>query len=61
MGGGEKLKSKSSYPTLAPRPVGQWISKIYKDRIKTFYSKGQYEKYNLQAYVFTCPNHISAA
>ncbi|KAM9884123.1 hypothetical protein VD0002_g3775 [Verticillium dahliae] len=47
MGGGRQVKSKSSYPTLAQRPVGQHISKIYKDRIKVFYSTGQYEKQNL--------------
>ncbi|KAH6691636.1 glycosyl hydrolase family 38 domain-containing protein [Plectosphaerella plurivora] len=49
MGGGRELKSKGSYPTLATRPVGQWISNIYKDRIKNFYSGGQYEKQNLLA------------
>ncbi|KAL2757471.1 glycoside hydrolase family 38 protein [Sodiomyces alcalophilus JCM 7366] len=49
MGGGPDLRSKSSYPTLAPRPVGQMISKIYKDRIRSFYSRGQYEKHNLLA------------
>ncbi|UQC80066.1 glycosyl hydrolase family 38 [Colletotrichum lupini] len=49
MGGGKELKSKSSYPALASRPVGQWISKLYKDRINQFYSTGQWEKHNLLA------------
>lgn len=51
MGGGRELKSKSDYPALAQRPVGQWISNIYKERINQFYSSGQWEKYNLLAYV----------
>ncbi|KDN71121.1 putative glycosyl hydrolase family 38, partial [Colletotrichum sublineola] len=47
MGGGREIKSKSSYPALASRPVGQWISNLYKDRINQFYSSGQWEKHNL--------------
>ena len=38
MGGGQDSSSKSSYPVLAPRPVGQWISKLYKDRLHQFTS-----------------------
>ncbi|KAI8208184.1 Alpha-mannosidase [Colletotrichum sp. SAR 10_86] len=49
MGGGRELKNKSDYPALAQRPVGQWISNIYKERINQFYSSGQWEKYNLLA------------
>ncbi|SPN97108.1 probable alpha-mannosidase [Cephalotrichum gorgonifer] len=47
MGGGEDRSSKTSYPVLAPRPVGQWISKLYKDRLSQFTSGGQYESQNL--------------
>lgn len=47
MGGGEDNSSKSSYPVLAPRPVGQWISKLYRDRLSQFTSRGQYESQNL--------------
>ncbi|ROT37304.1 glycosyl hydrolase family 38 domain-containing protein [Sodiomyces alkalinus F11] len=52
MGGGRGLRSKNSYPVLASRPVGQIISKIYKDRIRSFYSPGQYEKHNLLAMMY---------
>ncbi|KAI1004966.1 Alpha-mannosidase [Podosphaera aphanis] len=45
----ESAKSSNSYPKLAHRPVGQWISNIYKDRIAKFYSKDQYENNNLLA------------
>jgi alpha-mannosidase len=47
MGGGLNHKSKSSYPALASRPVGQRISSIYTERINQFYSNGQWEKVNL--------------
>lgn len=49
MGGGQDSPSGSSYPVLAPRPVGQWISKLYKDRLHQFTSTGQYESQNLLA------------
>lgn len=39
----------SDYPQLAPKPVGQLITNIYKDRINQFYSGGQWEKVNLRA------------
>jgi alpha-mannosidase len=45
-------KPKSSYPSQAPKPVGQWISKLYKDRINQFTGGGQYEKYNLNAMMY---------
>ena len=50
--GGEKdvaRKPESSYPVRAPRPVGQRINNIYRDRISQFYSHGQWEKNNLIA------------
>ncbi|RDL36852.1 Alpha-mannosidase [Venustampulla echinocandica] len=50
--GGETFevpKLKSSYPKLSDHPVGQWIPKIYKDRIASFYGGGQYESKNLRA------------
>ncbi|KAL2017493.1 hypothetical protein VTK56DRAFT_2035 [Thermocarpiscus australiensis] len=50
--GGETRSQKgprSDYPLLAPRPVGQLISNIYKDRISQFYADGQYEHQNLRA------------
>lgn len=50
--GGETVnqkKPKSTYPVLAPKPVGQLISAIYRDRIEQFYSGGQYEQRNLLA------------
>jgi hypothetical protein len=52
--GGETVKEeklKSSYPTRAPKPVGQLIHAIYKERLEMFYSGGQYESKNLRAYV----------
>lgn len=50
--GGETRDQKgpwSGYPTRAPKPVGQMITNIYKDRISQFYSSGQYEHQNLRA------------
>ncbi|KAH6650184.1 glycosyl hydrolases family 38 N-terminal domain-containing protein [Chaetomium tenue] len=50
--GGETRAQKgprSDYPLRAPKPVGQMISKIYKERISQFYSSGQYEHENLRA------------
>ncbi|CAK7271026.1 Glycoside hydrolase, 38 vacuolar alpha mannosidase [Sporothrix epigloea] len=50
MGGGERAPhvcGHHSYPQLAKKPVGQKISKIYRDRIGQFYSKGQWDKVNL--------------
>lgn len=44
--------TNSSYPQLAVRPVGQWIAKLYRDRINQFTATGQYEEQNLLAYVF---------
>lgn len=51
MGGATDTQSKpeSSYPAQAPKPVGQWITNIYKDRLKQFTAGGQYEKFNLKA------------
>lgn len=49
MGGGADSSVSGSYPVLAPRPVGQWISKLYKDRLNQFTSGGQYESQNLLA------------
>ncbi|KAK4165681.1 alpha-mannosidase [Cladorrhinum sp. PSN259] len=40
---------QSDYPTLAPKPVGQLITKIYKDRINQLMSTGQWENVNLRA------------
>ncbi|KAJ9142052.1 Alpha-mannosidase [Pleurostoma richardsiae] len=48
--GGERdvvAKPKSSYPTRAPKPVGQWIADIYRNRINQFYASGQWEERNL--------------
>lgn len=49
MGGGERLPiaSGGSYPLQAPKPVGQRINNIYRDRINQFYSSGQWDKVNL--------------
>src|SRR6187431_1225461 len=50
--GGEtasQKKPRSDYPVLAPKPVGQLISNIYKDRITQFYARGQWEHNNLLA------------
>ena len=49
MGGGQDSSATSSYPVLAPRPVGQRITKLYKDRLNQFTSSGQYESQNLLA------------
>ena len=54
MGGGERAPhvcGHHSYPQLAKQPVGQKISKIYRDRIGQFYSRGQWDKVNLLSYV----------
>ncbi|KAL2142329.1 hypothetical protein VTI28DRAFT_1338 [Corynascus sepedonium] len=40
---------RSDYPLQAPKPVGQLIHNIYKDRISQFYSGGQYEHQNLRS------------
>ncbi|KAK0731611.1 glycoside hydrolase family 38 protein [Lasiosphaeris hirsuta] len=50
--GGEtytQKKPRSEYPLRAPKPVGQLISGIYRDRISQFYSRGQWEHNNLLA------------
>jgi alpha-mannosidase len=49
--GGEmgSTKPKASYPQLAPHPVGQKISHIYRDRINQFFDGGQYGRNNLNA------------
>ncbi|KAB5563455.1 glycosyl hydrolase family 38 domain-containing protein [Coniochaeta sp. 2T2.1] len=54
MGGQTESQKKptSSYPAQAPKPVGQWISNIYKERINQFTGGGQYEKYNLNAMMY---------
>ncbi|OIW34878.1 glycoside hydrolase family 38 protein [Coniochaeta ligniaria NRRL 30616] len=54
MGGETQTQKKpaSSYPAQAPKPVGQWISNLYKDRINQFTGGGQYEKYNLNAMMY---------
>lgn len=39
--------SSKGYPQLAEKPVGQWIPRIYKDRIAGFTSGGQYASKNL--------------
>ncbi|TGJ86942.1 hypothetical protein E0Z10_g1832 [Xylaria hypoxylon] len=53
--GGDTTMPKSvaaEYPIRAPAPVGKRISKIYKERIEQFYSRGQWEKQNLLAMMF---------
>lgn len=54
MGGETQAQKKptSSYPAQAPKPVGQWIPNLYKDRINQFTGGGQYEKYNLNAMMY---------
>lgn len=49
MGGGGDLRSKSSYPLFANKPVGVPKTSILKDRIEPFYKSSQYEKVNLLA------------
>ncbi|KAI0972557.1 glycoside hydrolase family 38 protein [Xylaria arbuscula] len=53
--GGENTTPKAvagEYPVRAPAPVGKRISRIYKERIEQFYSKGQWEKRNLLAMMY---------
>ncbi|KAK3953099.1 glycosyl hydrolases family 38 N-terminal domain-containing protein [Pseudoneurospora amorphoporcata] len=54
MGGESATQRKpiSAYPVRAPKPVGQYIANIYKDRISQFYAKGQWENNNLNAMMF---------
>ncbi len=49
MGGGDSAPPVAglSTPFLAPKPVGQWISPIYRERLEQFYTGGQWEKFNL--------------
>lgn len=51
MGGETKpaATAPKSYPVRAPKPVGQWISNLYRDRLTQFLSGGQYEGQNLLA------------
>ena len=62
MGGDSKASkatggaAKSDYPQLAPGPVGQRISNIYKERISQFYSGGQWDQVNLLSHVN--PSHF---
>ncbi|KAK3394692.1 glycoside hydrolase family 38 protein [Podospora didyma] len=51
MGGQTPFQTKptTDYPTRAPKPVGQLISGIYKERIGQFYDGGQWEHNNLRA------------
>ncbi|AEO66050.1 12772663-f14d-487e-9a98-def02d04d28d [Thermothielavioides terrestris] len=42
-------RPRSDYPLRAPKPVGQMISNIYRDRINQFYSGGQYEHQTLRS------------
>ena len=51
MGGGSESQKKpnSIYPIQASKPVGQWISGIYKDRLRQFTDGGQYAEHNLIA------------
>ena len=44
--------SSSSYPQLAPRPVGKKISSIYRDRLVQFTGDGQYSGQNLLAHLY---------
>ncbi|KAI2638152.1 glycosyl hydrolase family 38 domain-containing protein [Xylaria nigripes] len=53
--GGETSMPKAvmaEYPIRAPAPVGKRISKIYKDRIESFYLPGQWQKQNLLAMMY---------
>ncbi|ODA82930.1 hypothetical protein RJ55_01439 [Drechmeria coniospora] len=52
MGGGGDLRSKSSFPLLAQKPVGVPKTSILKSRIEPFYKPGQYEKVNLLANLY---------
>lgn len=50
MGGESKpAAAPKPYPVQAPKPVGQWISGIYRDRLNQLLSGGQYESQNLLA------------
>lgn len=53
MGGEPQVSNTQAaeYPQLSAGPVGQWIPRIYKDRIAGFTSNGQYETKNLQAMI----------
>jgi len=59
MGGDTKGNTaKADYPQLAPGPVGQRISNIYKERISQFYSGGQWDQVNLLSHVI--PSQLSS-
>ncbi|KFY81400.1 hypothetical protein V500_11464 [Pseudogymnoascus sp. VKM F-4518 (FW-2643)] len=49
MGGQPAAKAESQYPQLSAKPVGQRISRIYKERIGSFTAGGQYETKNLRS------------
>ncbi|KAK3329649.1 glycoside hydrolase family 38 protein [Apodospora peruviana] len=51
MGGANRIQKQpqADYPIRAPKPVGQLITNIYKDRINQFYAGGQWEHNNLRA------------
>lgn len=46
------MRSKASYPILAPKPVGVPKASILKNRIEPFYRSGQYDKVNLLANLY---------
>ncbi|KAM7206663.1 alpha-mannosidase [Rhypophila sp. PSN 637] len=55
MGGGDpssQVKPQADYPVRAPKPVGQLIPRIYKDRIGQFSAGGQWQQQNLLAMMY---------
>jgi hypothetical protein len=49
MGGQPAATAESQYPVLSAKPVGQRISRIYKERIDSFSAGGQYQSKNLRS------------
>jgi alpha-mannosidase len=58
MGGesGRTVPTMSSYPQLAPKPVGQKIQHIYIDRLRQFTDGGQYYEQGLRAKFYNARN-----
>lgn len=52
MGGGRNTPTSSSYPQLAPKPVGKLIQSIYTDRLRQFLDQGQYGQQSLLAKLY---------
>ncbi|KAL1958715.1 hypothetical protein VTO42DRAFT_3834 [Malbranchea cinnamomea] len=62
MGGEAPRGAPSTYPVFAERPIGQPIHNIYKERLRQFTDKGQYQGHNLIAKLYEATvddeNHV---